>query len=239
MGLELYEVAGPAGLFLIKFKVGHCWCVGQLSPSLSHPTAAILRRWARRFEISHLFLCWCKYPSLPGLGSTPELELELGSTPTPTPELELELELKPLELELELELIFWKFAWVGVGVETPGVGVGVDILEIGRSWSCSWNLWSWELELELKFCQPFLYSCIIWNMTLKAGSITLCLITRPLCLTTRQSVLHALPFLKFWNIRIVISLILFKQYKVRSFVHLDHRGIVLRSQRETERVCMS
>ena len=41
------------------------------------------------------------------------------------------------------------------------------------------------------------------------------------------------------GIRIMISLILFKQYKVRSFVHLDHRGIVLRFQTETERVCMS
>ena len=27
VGLELYEVAGPAGLYLIKLKLGHCPCV--------------------------------------------------------------------------------------------------------------------------------------------------------------------------------------------------------------------
>ena len=31
-------------------------------------------------------------------------------------------------------------------------------------------------------------------------------------------------FLKFWSIRIMISLVLFKQYKVRSFVHLAGLG---------------
>ena len=42
-------------------------------------------------------------------------------------------------------------------------------------------------------------------------------------------------FLKLWSIRIMISLILFKQYKVRSFVHLDHRGIVLDCRKESNR----
>ena len=134
------------------------------------------------------------------------------------------------------------------------------------SWNWSWNLWNWswcwswysgnfpELELELKLPELelelelklsgvgvgveilstfLLFMYYLKHMTLKTGSITW------LCLITRQSVLQSLPFLKFWSIRIMISLILFKQYKVRSFVHLDHRGIVLRFQTETERVCMS
>ena len=165
----------------------------------------------------------------PGLGSTPELELELGSTPTP--ELELELELKPPELELELELIFWRLAGVGVGVgvETPGVGVGVDIQETCRSWSWSWNSrswswnWSWnsrELELELKFCKVFfIYTYIQVLFETHNCTHHIMPISKIVCL---------IGFLKFWSIRIMISLILFKQYNVRSFVHLDHRGIVLR-----------
>ena len=133
-----------------------------------------------------------------------------------------------------------------------------------RSWSWSWSWYSgdWpelELELELELKLPelelelelklsgvgvrigveilssfFIYTYIqvlfetlfeLWNCTHHIMPIN-----KIVCLT---------GFLEFWSKRIMISLILFKQYKVRSFVHLDHRGIVLRSHRETERLCMS
>ena len=126
----------------------------------------------------------------PGLGSTPELELELKP-----PELELELIFWKFD-GVGVGVIFWKFDGVGVGVETPGVGVGIRVETLG-SWSWSWS-WSWI------FVNFLLFMYYLKHLTLKTRSITLCLITR-------HSVLQALPFLKFWSIRIMISLILFKQ----------------------------
>ena len=127
---------------------------------------------------------------------------------------------------------------VGIGVEASGVGVGVgvgvDIQDICRSLNWSWNSrsWSWnwslnsqelELELELKFCQVFFYSSIIWNMTLKTGSIILCLITR-------QSV-----FLKFWSKKDHDFFDFVWTIQAEIFCPLGpYRGIVLRYHRDWE-----
>ena len=117
-----------------------------------------------------------------------------------------------------------------------------------RSWSCSWysrDLPELELELELKLSGvgvgigveilSSFYIYIYIQVLFETYNFENCAhhimpINKTVCLT---------GFLRFWSIRIMISLILLKQYKVRYFVHLDHRGIVLRSHRETQGLCMS
>ena len=145
---------------------------------------------------------------------------------------------------------------VGIGVETSGVGVGVrvDILEIRRSWnwswswnsqswnwSCSWNSQSWnsswnspELELELKLCQRFFIHILFETYGFE------------------NWVHHIMPNNKTVSLTgIAFSEVLkYKDHDFFDFVYtiqgeifcpldLDHRGIVLRSHREIERVCMS